>query len=249
MRIGQKQRWTLPAIAPYHSVYCCKRPPLRRPLFVCHTGVASDDEEDAMRRTTLAISVLWKSIAAVALPVGASPRPSKDVRIIAPFPAGSPADQIVRLIVDPSSRSGTRPWWLKMWPAQRGRSGWQSGEVRARRLHARHVRRRRRRGQHKPCINPCRMIRSRSLHRSFRSAGRPNILVVNNDVPARTLAEFVASAKENPGMSRSTAQVTALFSTWASSSSRRWRTFRSCTFRARTRPHPRSWAVTCMPRS
>ena len=54
-----------------------------------------------MRRATLAIGILWAWVAA-AMPLQAQTGwPSKDVRIVAPFPAGAPADQIVRMIAGP----------------------------------------------------------------------------------------------------------------------------------------------------
>ena len=152
-----------------------------------------------MRRTALAISVLWTSIA-VAMPVAAqAPWPSKDVRIVAPFPAGSPADQIVRLIVDPLKQVWGQTVVVENVAGAAGSVG------------VAKVAKSAPDGYTLVMSGDAAVVVNISLYKSLPydpvkelapiiQVGRtPNILVVNNDVPARTLAEFVTSAKEKPG--------------------------------------------------
>ncbi len=54
-----------------------------------------------MRFSVVAISLI-SALAAPATPLPGQPQwPTKDVRVVPHFPAGSPADQIVRMIADP----------------------------------------------------------------------------------------------------------------------------------------------------
>lgn len=54
-----------------------------------------------MHFSIVAIGLLSALAATVTPPHAQAPWPTKDVRIVAPFPACSPADQIVRMIADP----------------------------------------------------------------------------------------------------------------------------------------------------
>ena len=156
------------------------------------------NEETSMRRAALAMGALWA--AAMTGPVSAqAPWPVRDVRIVAPFPAGSPADQIVRIIVDPLKKVWAQTIVVENVPGAAGSVG------------VTKVTKSPPDGYTLVMSGDAAVVVNVSLYKSLPydpvkdlapiiQVGRtPNILVVNNDVPARTLQEFLAWAKEKPG--------------------------------------------------
>lgn len=155
-----------------------------------------------MRRATLAIGILWAWVAA-AMPLQAKTGwPSKDVRIVAPFPAGAPADQIVRMIAGPLQAAWGQTVVVDNVPGAAG----SVGVARVAKSPAD--------GYTLVMSGDAAIVVNISLYKSLPydpvkdlvpiiQIGRtPNILVVNKDVPARTLEEFAAWAKEKPGTVR-----------------------------------------------
>jgi tripartite-type tricarboxylate transporter receptor subunit TctC len=150
-----------------------------------------------MRALSAALALGALIVHATPVPAQA-PWPTRDVRIVAPFPAGSPADQIVRLIADPLKKIWGQTVVVDNMPGASGSVG------------VAKVAKSAPDGYTFVMSGDAAIVVNVSLHKSLPydpakdlapiiQIGRtPNILVVNNDVQARTLAEFVAWAKANP---------------------------------------------------
>ena len=131
-----------------------------------------------------------------------TPWPTKDVRVVAPFPAGSPADQIVRMIADPLKAVWGQNVIVENTPGAAGSVG------------VTKVSKSPPDGYTLVMSGDAAIVVNVSLYESLQydpvkdlapiiQIGRtPNILVVNNDVPAKTLQEFIAWAKEKPGTAK-----------------------------------------------
>jgi tripartite-type tricarboxylate transporter receptor subunit TctC len=146
------------------------------------------------------------AIAVLAIASGANAQaqswPNKEVRIIAPFPAGSPADQIVRMVADPLRAIWGQAVVVDNVPGAAGSVGVSKAAKAAPD------------GYTLVMSGDAAIVVNISLYKSLPydpakdlapiiQIGRtPNILVVNNDVPAKSLSEFVAWAKANPGTAR-----------------------------------------------
>ena len=125
--------------------------------------------------------------------------PTKDVRIVAPFPAGSAPDQIVRMIADPLKAAWGQTVIVENTPGAAGSVG------------VTKVAKSTPDGYTLVMSGDAAIVVNISLYKSLQydpvkdlapiiQIGRtPNILVVNNDVPAQTLQEFIALAKAKPG--------------------------------------------------
>jgi tripartite-type tricarboxylate transporter receptor subunit TctC len=125
--------------------------------------------------------------------------PNREVRIIAPFPAGAAADQIVRMVSDP-----LRAIWGQAVVVDnvQGAAG-SVGVTKAAKAAPD--------GYTLVMSGDAAIVVNISLYKSLPydplkdlapiiQIGRtPNILVVNNDVPAKNLKDFIAWAKANPG--------------------------------------------------
>ncbi|MFM9937976.1 MAG: Bug family tripartite tricarboxylate transporter substrate binding protein [Hyphomicrobiaceae bacterium] len=144
-------------------------------------------------------AVLCASLALAPSAAAQQAWPTRDVRIIAPFPAGSPADQIVRLVVDPLKQVWGQTIVVENVPGAAGSVG------------VTKVAKSPADGYTLVMSGDAAIVVNISLYKSLAydpvkdlapivQVGRtPNILVVNNDVPAKSLKEFVAWAKANPG--------------------------------------------------
>ena len=152
-------------------------------------------------RTAGLIAVALTTAAFGSLPVSAqSAWPTKDVRIIAPFPPGAPADQILRLLAEPLRQIWGQAVVVENVPGASGSVG------------VTRVAKAAPDGYTLVMSGDAAIVMNISLYKSLpydpvkdlvpiiHIARTSNILVVNNDVPAKSLSEFIAWAKANPGM-------------------------------------------------
>jgi tripartite-type tricarboxylate transporter receptor subunit TctC len=128
--------------------------------------------------------------------------PSQEVRIIAPFPAGAPADQIVRMLAEPLKGIWGQAVVVENVPGAAGSVG-VTKAAKARPD-----------GYTLVMSGDAAIVVNISLYKSLaydpvkdlapilQIARTPNILVVNNDVSAKSLSEFVAWARSKPGTVR-----------------------------------------------
>jgi len=149
------------------------------------------------RTTTVGLATLAAGLGSFAR--AQSAWPNREVRIIAPFPAGAPADQIVRMVSDP-----LRAIWGQAVVVDNvaGAAG-SVGVTKAAKAAPD--------GYTLVMSGDAAIVVNISLYKSLPydpvkdlapiiQIGRtPNILVVNNDVPAKSLKDFIAWAKANPG--------------------------------------------------
>jgi tripartite-type tricarboxylate transporter receptor subunit TctC len=149
------------------------------------------------KRIVLSLLALF---AAPVLPVAAQDAwPTKDVKLVAPFPPASPADQILRLVAEPLRAIWGKTVVIENVPGAAGSVG------------VTRVAKSAPDGYTFVMSGDAAIVVNTSLYKSLAydpvkdlapviQIGRtPNILVVNNDVPAKSLTEFVTWAKANPG--------------------------------------------------
>ena len=146
-----------------------------------------------MRRLLLA------ALAAAVLPVSAADWPSRPIHLVVPYAPGGPVDVSARLLAAPLQKSLGQPVVVENKPGAGGNIGADAVAKSAPDGHtlvmgaiATHA------------INPT-LYRSFPYDpvRDFRHVALvvqvPNVLVVNNDLPARTVQELVAHLRKHPG--------------------------------------------------
>ena len=192
-----------------------------------------------LRRMLLGLAALSVTV----LPLTADPAsaqakyPSKSVHWIVGYVPGGTTDILARLIGHSSGRPGssssrTRP--ARQQPRGGSRAGGSADGTSAA-------------GNPANGINATlykAVVQLRQGHRAGRRPMRvPNVMVVNNDVPAKTVKEFIDHVKANPGKVNMASSGNGL-----GAHVRRivhgddWREDDSCRIAARTRRSPTSWA-------
>ena len=138
-------------------------------------------------------------LAAAALPVLAQSWPAKPVRIVVPYPPGGPVDISARLLAPKLQEALGQPFLVENKPGAGGNIGADfvaksapDGYTIGMGAIATHA------------INPALMANvPYDPVRDFRHLALvvqvPNVLVVNNDLPARNVAELIALARSQPG--------------------------------------------------
>lgn len=125
--------------------------------------------------------------------------PERPVRIILPFPPGGSTDLVARILADRISRTSPQPWVVENRSGANGNIGMEAAARSAPdgyTLGACTI--------GNCAINPAIYRRmpydiERDLVPVYWSGSVMNVLAVNPAVPARTLQEFIAWAKANPG--------------------------------------------------
>jgi tripartite-type tricarboxylate transporter receptor subunit TctC len=143
--------------------------------------------------------LLLAALAAAILPVAAADWPSRPIHLVVPYAPGGPVDVSARLLAAPLQKSLGQPVVVENKPGAGGNIGADAVAKSAPDGHtlvmgaiATHA------------INPT-LYRSFPYDpvRDFRHVALvvqvPNVLVVNNDLPARTVQELVAHLRKNPG--------------------------------------------------
>jgi len=139
------------------------------------------------------------ALAAAALPALAQSWPAKPVRIVVPYPPGGPVDLSARLLAPKLQEAFGQPFLVENKPGAGGDIGADfvaksapDGYIIGMGAIATHA------------INPALMANvPYDPVRDFRHLALvvqvPNVLVVNNDLPARNVAELIALARSQPG--------------------------------------------------
>ena len=151
------------------------------------------------RRQFLHLAAGAAALPAVSRIARAQAYPTRPVRIIVGFPPGGASDIIARLIGQWLSERLGQPFVIENRPGA-GSNIATEAVVRAPagRLHAAPGRRRRTRSTRRSTTSSI-SISSATSRRSRASSASPYVMVVNPSVPAKTVPEFIAYAKANPG--------------------------------------------------
>ena len=147
-------------------------------------------------------AMAWAIAVALALPAAAQDYPSRTVKIIVPFAAGGSADVVPRVVGDWPSRKWGQPVVIEKYIG-RGRQYRGGGGLQRRaRTATRCSPRRRRRSSSTRASTPKLAFDPNRFRADLGDGGSmPNALVVNpaNKIAAKTVADFIAYAKANPG--------------------------------------------------
>ena len=151
-----------------------------------------------MSITRLLVATCLACTAALALPVSSQPYPSRPVRLVVPFPAGSATDTIARLIASDLQESLGQPFVLDNKPGAQGIIG---SEIVARSAPDGYT----------LLVAAVSFAAAESLFKKVpydtekdftpvsRLVSTPLALLVKPDFPARTPQEFIAYLRANPG--------------------------------------------------
>ena len=151
------------------------------------------------RRQFLHLAAGAAALPAVSRIARAQTYPTRPVRMIVGFPAGGSTDIVARLIGQWLSERLGQPFIIENRPGAGSNIATEAVvQAAARRLHAAHGLRRRTRSTRRSTTSSI-SISSATSRRSRASSASPLVMVVNPSFPAKTVPEFIAYAKANPG--------------------------------------------------
>ena len=151
------------------------------------------------RRNSLHLAAGAAALPAVSRIARAQAYPTRPVRIIVPFAPAGASDIIARLMGQWLSERLGQQFVIENRPGGGGNIGTEAVVKRAAgRLHAPPGQRRRTRSTRRSTTSSI-SISSATSRRSQASSRVPFVMVVNPSVPAKTVPEFIAYAKANPG--------------------------------------------------
>ena len=151
------------------------------------------------RRQFLHLAAGAAALPAVSRIARAQAYPTRPVRIIVGFPPGGAPDIVARLIGQWLSERLGQPFIIENRPGAGSNIAHRGGRARACRTATRCSWSLRRTRSTRRSTTSSISISSATLRRSRASSACPIVMVVNPSVPAKTVPEFIAYAKANPG--------------------------------------------------